>query len=593
MSLAAPLPAARVTGDTPPGGVAGDVNMLTEAIREVASTDWYVAALSTAYGPTPAAGANITARIIAAAEDALAQGKPLFIGAGDWVVDPDALSFTGVHVMGAGRDHAILRSSSGTRAGAGITLGIGASMVGLYVRGFAEGILNTGHWTRVYECRASYNTVGIRYADGSYICEAYVNDLTFNDLGVLTGNESYQLVIRDNIIDNNNGVGVAICSTSSGVILVNNTIEGNRNYTSGFGCGVLVWGTYATLDIVANWFEANGDTADSVDILFQTGAAGEMLPVNQAVVDTLIPAAYRAGFYSSGTTLKKMGVIQANLDRNRHRFTRYGTVVGGWTGSVVNIRGNSYKGVIDRFNKHIYLNTEAVPIAGIQVNIDGNGYKNTDNAAIDAQVLTGVGGSIVHTAYTPGLSAAADITLDGRNLFTGDAVTLPNAAYLQGRRADGVPTPILTVNPSDQVSLTHGLATAANRPEVRMEPDGMLRILQGGTSVLTMTGKQIYIANLAVTANGRRIHAFSTNPEGAVTANPGDLGVAWNGGRGTSLWVKETGTGNTGWAPAGGSSGSTAVRPTPLVGLPFFDTTLGKPIWGNGTAWVDATGTAV
>jgi hypothetical protein len=40
-------------------------------------------------------------------------------------------------------------------------------------------------------------------------------------------------------------------------------------------------------------------------------------------------------------------------------------------------------------------------------------------------------------------------------------------------------------------------------------------------------------------------------------------------------------------------SGATTARPDPAtvwVGLQFFDTTLGKPVWSNGTAWVDATG---
>lgn len=45
-------------------------------------------------------------------------------------------------------------------------------------------------------------------------------------------------------------------------------------------------------------------------------------------------------------------------------------------------------------------------------------------------------------------------------------------------------------------------------------------------------------------------------------------------------------------------SGATADRPTRLlwVGRPFYDTTLGKPIWVatvNPVAWVDATGAAV
>lgn len=41
--------------------------------------------------------------------------------------------------------------------------------------------------------------------------------------------------------------------------------------------------------------------------------------------------------------------------------------------------------------------------------------------------------------------------------------------------------------------------------------------------------------------------------------------------------------------------GLTAARPTQQLapGQFFFDQTLDKPIWWNGTAWVDATGTPV
>jgi hypothetical protein len=39
-------------------------------------------------------------------------------------------------------------------------------------------------------------------------------------------------------------------------------------------------------------------------------------------------------------------------------------------------------------------------------------------------------------------------------------------------------------------------------------------------------------------------------------------------------------------------SGTTALRPTKglYIGLVYFDTTLGNPVWYSGTAWVDATG---
>jgi hypothetical protein len=42
------------------------------------------------------------------------------------------------------------------------------------------------------------------------------------------------------------------------------------------------------------------------------------------------------------------------------------------------------------------------------------------------------------------------------------------------------------------------------------------------------------------------------------------------------------------------NSGDTASRPaTPLIGFSYFDTDLNKPIWFDGTNWVDATGTTV
>ena len=40
------------------------------------------------------------------------------------------------------------------------------------------------------------------------------------------------------------------------------------------------------------------------------------------------------------------------------------------------------------------------------------------------------------------------------------------------------------------------------------------------------------------------------------------------------------------------SEGGTASRPaTPTTGIMYFDTTLGQPVWWNGSGWVDATGT--
>jgi hypothetical protein len=57
---------------------------------------------------------------------------------------------------------------------------------------------------------------------------------------------------------------------------------------------------------------------------------------------------------------------------------------------------------------------------------------------------------------------------------------------------------------------------------------------------------------------------------------------------------------DTTWVPIGKlnssvwETGVTTSRPSaPEIGQRFFDTTLGKPIWFNGTNWIDATGTIV
>lgn len=41
-------------------------------------------------------------------------------------------------------------------------------------------------------------------------------------------------------------------------------------------------------------------------------------------------------------------------------------------------------------------------------------------------------------------------------------------------------------------------------------------------------------------------------------------------------------------------SGTTANRPTTtVIGFQYYDTTLGKPIYWNGTVWKDSAGTTV
>lgn len=49
----------------------------------------------------------------------------------------------------------------------------------------------------------------------------------------------------------------------------------------------------------------------------------------------------------------------------------------------------------------------------------------------------------------------------------------------------------------------------------------------------------------------------------------------------------------TDWRVPCNLKGGTSNRPEGVAGMMFFDTTIGKPIWYNGTTWVDANGEAV
>ncbi len=89
----------------------------------------------------------------------------------------------------------------------------------------------------------------------------------------------------------------------------------------------------------------------------------------------------------------------------------------------------------------------------------------------------------------------------------------------------------------------------------------------------------------------------NTNPEGSVTALAGSLalkGSSGVAGDSDTLAVKVSGTGNTGWRYMQEIVfGTTANRPgTPTANQMYIDTTLGRPIWYIGGAWVFSDGTA-
>jgi hypothetical protein len=71
-------------------------------------------------------------------------------------------------------------------------------------------------------------------------------------------------------------------------------------------------------------------------------------------------------------------------------------------------------------------------------------------------------------------------------------------------------------------------------------PPAGLRIRSDGAIIFSST-------TAATGTEACRLRAGSGTPEGAVTANVGSVWLRTDGGTGTTLYIKESGTGNTGW----------------------------------------------
>lgn len=136
-------------------------------------------------------------------------------------------------------------------------------------------------------------------------------------------------------------------------------------------------------------------------------------------------------------------------------------------------------------------------------------------------------------------------TFDDSPLSTPDAVNLVMAGRLQGLALDSP-----NFGPQNGFGFDTGFADFPviryNSVDVVLVGSAVaLNYLTGGRVVIAETGSN----NLVTQESGLFIQWGTGDPNGAVTANVGALFLRTDGGAGSVLYVKETGSGNTGWAP--------------------------------------------
>ena len=96
--------------------------------------------------------------------------------------------------------------------------------------------------------------------------------------------------------------------------------------------------------------------------------------------------------------------------------------------------------------------------------------------------------------------------------------------------------------------------------------------------------------------DGRNLWMSTTFPEGNLAAEVGSLAIVTHAsaGPGAAAYIKDVGSGNTGWKAINGIANHTdATRPSCIAGLKgymIFNTDDGFPNWCDGTNWVDSAG---
>lgn len=149
-------------------------------------------------------------------------------------------------------------------------------------------------------------------------------------------------------------------------------------------------------------------------------------------------------------------------------------------------------------------------------------------------------------------------------------------AFLLCRRANGIyaaPTAVLTgenlaaltTNAHDGVAFAGNaggltVAAAENWSETGHGTALLLTVCPIGTTT-PVAGLRVENDGSLTLLSGAKVFSGTGSPEGAVTAPVGSLYLQTDGGTGTTLYIKESGVGNTGWAaPSGGGGAALTVE---------------------------------
>ncbi|MEO0733927.1 MAG: hypothetical protein AAFZ52_13905, partial [Bacteroidota bacterium] len=177
------------------------------------------------------------------------------------------------------------------------------------------------------------------------------------------------------------------------------------------------------------------------------------------------------------------------------------------------------------------INAPLVPIKlGEALTLEGTGGLTFDNTALEGDVLWRIDGGNDFRVELPGSG-----TSNFRVTWNGTALELMELHFDEAEF--GVPLKLNSLGAGDGV--TSGLLYRQNSNDRVRQMTWADLVTRFDAEGLATDAEVATIQSLLLSGAG--------SPEGSVTADPGTLYLNTSGGAGQTLWVKESGTGNTGW----------------------------------------------
>ncbi len=325
----------------------------------------------------------------------------------------------------------------------------------------------------------------------------------------------------------NSGVAGQFCSLS------NITLKGNSNTTEGL----------AILSIVDDSIARAARDVSLTDVRIQDVGAGYGLRVSAWELSTIALTIFDCN----------KGILLGS-EANSCNFTN--TYVTGCTNEAVDLPNRSsapsnivFTGLTAQYSGG---STATVHIDDGNVILFDGLYLEANTATNNVYVSTNAKGvtfnNVMHNLVSPTGTASRVITANAVKNFTVNGVTNIGGAVESLVRIEGA-LPLSNIESLFVAngSVSVGLLDDQSTRKATTFIDGLDTKLVS-TTITTLTSNPFLTFSDSASSASCQLNSGTGSPEGAVTANVGSIFLRTDGGANTTLYVKESGTGNTGWA---------------------------------------------